>query len=61
MKSPLKPMVEKFPTVAQFYRNCRDLLDRNRASLPTPWGFTLAGSPQMAVGTFEPEGTQLVR
>jgi hypothetical protein len=61
MKSLLKPLVERFPAISQFYRNSRDLLDRNQASLPTPCGFTLAGSPQMAAGTFEPEETQLVR
>jgi FkbM family methyltransferase len=61
MKSLLKPLVERFPAISQFYRNSRDLLDRNQPSLPTPWGFTLAGSPLMASGTFEPEETQLVR
>ena len=61
MKSLLKPLVQQFPSAAQFYRNSRDLLERNQPSLPTPWGFTLAGAPQMAAGTFEPEETQLVR
>jgi FkbM family methyltransferase len=62
MKSLLKPLVKRhFPAAVQLYRNSRDLLDRNQPSLATPWGFTLAGAPQMAGGAFEPEETQLVR
>ncbi len=61
IKKTLKNLVERFPTLAQFYRNTRDLLDRNQLALKTPWGFTLAGRPAMAEGTFEPEETHLVR
>ncbi|MBM4223221.1 MAG: FkbM family methyltransferase [Gammaproteobacteria bacterium] len=61
MKRLLKPFVERFPALATFYRNSRDHLDRDQPALPTPWGFTLAGCPQMTTGTFEIEETQLVR
>jgi hypothetical protein len=54
-------VVERFPQAAQFYRNSRDLLDRNTPAMKTPWGFTLAGHPAMAAGSFEPEETRLVR
>ena len=47
IKQMLKNMVERFPRIAQFYRNCRDLLDRNKPAVKTPWGFTLAGHPAM--------------
>lgn len=57
----LKAFADPFPKVSQFYRNTRDLLDRNNPSIKTPWGFQLAGHPAMAAGTFEPSETQLVR
>ena len=57
----LKAFAEPFPKVAQFYRNTRDLLDRNNPSIKTPWGFVFAGHSAMAAGTFEPSETQLVR
>ena len=61
IKQTLKSVVERFPQAAQFYRNSRDLLDRNTPAMKTPWGFTLAGHPAMAAGSFEPEETRLVR
>lgn len=57
----LKSLAEPFPKVAQFYRNNRDLLDRNNTSTKTPWVSQLAGGPAMVAGTFEPAETQLVR
>lgn len=61
IKQALKSVVEHFPRAAQFYRNSRYLLDRNNPAIKTPWGFSLAGHPAMATGTFEPEETRLVR
>ena len=61
IKKTIKDAVEHFPRLAQFYRNSRDLLDRNSAGIKTPWGFMLAGNPLMASGDFEPEETRLVR
>lgn len=61
IKRAMKNGVERFPKVAQFYRNTRDLFDRNKPSITTPLGFKLAGRPGMAAGTFEPAETQLVR
>jgi FkbM family methyltransferase len=42
-------------------RKLRDLWDRNRPPLLTPWGFSLAGNPMMATGRFEPAETAVVR
>jgi FkbM family methyltransferase len=61
IKQMLRNAVEHFPPAAQFYRNSRDLLDRNAPAVKTSWGFTLAGNPAMAAGSFEPEETRLVR
>ena len=57
----LRTTLERFPVVAQFVRNSRDLLDQRTHTRMTPWGFTLAGHEAMAAGTFEPEETVLVR
>ena len=61
IKQAIKNVVEQFPSAVQFYRNSRDLLNRNSPAFKTPWGFTLAGHPAMASGAFEPEETSLVR
>jgi len=53
--------LERFPTIAQYLRNSRDLLDQRSSAKVTPWGFSLAGHDEMAAGTFEPEETKLVR
>jgi FkbM family methyltransferase len=55
-----KPVVERFPHVANAYRAMRDQIDVAKA-MPSPWGFTLAGNAAMAQGAFEPEETTLVR
>jgi hypothetical protein len=52
IKSLFKKVLDRFPKIAQLYRNGRDLLDRNQPSLITPWGFTLAGNSEMASGNF---------
>lgn len=57
----IRSMIERFPAVAQFLRNTRDLFDQRAPSQVTPWGFTLAGNEAMAAGTFEPQETKLVR
>lgn len=61
MKKLIKSVVERFPAVALFYRNSRDLLDQRHPPRATPWGFTFAGHDAMAAGTFEPEETMVVR
>ncbi len=61
IKNLFKKVLDRFPKIAQLYRNGRDLLDRNQPSLITPWGFTLAGNSEMASGNFEIEQTLLVR
>jgi FkbM family methyltransferase len=57
----LKPLVERLPRVAAFYRSVRDALDFADTPVPTPWGFRLAGNIEMAQGHFEPVETELVR
>lgn len=57
----IRTTLERTPVVAQFLRNCRDLLDQRDPPQMTPWGFTLAGHKAMAQGSFEPEETELVR
>jgi FkbM family methyltransferase len=57
----LRTLIEPFPAAASFYRSSRDLLDRNKPSRQTPWGFKLAGNDSMALGQFEPEETEIVR
>ena len=61
MKTLFKSLIERFPQLAQFYRNSRDQMDRNQPTQMTPWGFRFAGDAAMASGKFEPEETRLVR
>jgi len=61
IKELIKPMIERFPKVAQYYRTIRDGSDRNQPFVETPWGFLFSGHESMARGEFEPEETQLVR
>lgn len=61
IRTLIRSVIEPFPSVALFLRNCRDLFDRRDPSIMTPWGFTLAGHEAMAAGTFEPQETRLVR
>ena len=57
----IKKLIQYFPTIGQFIRNMRSLLDQHSPSRMTPFGFTLAGHKEMAAGTFEPQETMLVR
>lgn len=57
----LRNIVERYPFAASFYRECRDFIDCRSKALTTPWGFTLAGHKDMALGIFEPQETDLVR
>lgn len=59
--APLKPLVERMPRLAALYRSVRDALDFADEPVRTPWGFRLAGNPQMAEGRFEPVETELLR
>jgi FkbM family methyltransferase len=61
IKNLMKSVVERFPALALFYRNSRELLDQRRRPRKTPWGFTFAGHDAMAAGSFEPEETKVVR
>jgi hypothetical protein len=61
IKSLIKSITERFPALALFYRNTRDLLDQGHPARPTPWGFSIAGHDAMADGSFEPEETTVVR
>lgn len=61
IKNLIKPLLERFPLAALFYRNMRDLLDQRLTSRRTPWGFSFAGHDEMAKGSFEPEETAIVR
>ena len=61
IKNLIRSVVERFPALALFYRNSRDLLDQRYPPRKTPWGFTFVGDDAMAVGSFEPEETKVVR
>jgi FkbM family methyltransferase len=61
IKNAIKSIVEKFPSLALFYRNTRDLLGHHHPPRTTPWGFSFAGHDAMADGRFEPEETAVVR
>ena len=61
MRDILRKVIERFPTIALFYRSLRDQLNRRKPSLETRWGFTLAGHIAMARGDFEPQETAVVR
>ena len=61
MKNTIKSIVERFPALALFYRNTRDLLDQRHPPRKTQWGFSFAGHDAMADGSFEPDETKVVR
>jgi FkbM family methyltransferase len=61
MKKTIKSIVERFPALALFYRNTRDLLDQRHPPHKTPWGFSFAGHDAMTDGSFEPDETKVVR
>ena len=60
MKPTIKSIIERFPALALFYRNTRDLLDQRKPQRNTPWGFSLSGHNAMADGSFEPDETKVV-
>jgi FkbM family methyltransferase len=49
-----------FPRVGLFLRSFQDAKDKTMPSIPTQWGFKLAGNIEMAKGNFEPEETRLI-
>ena len=57
----IRSAVDKEPRIGTFSRALRDAWDTRSESVATPWGFSLAGSPLMASGRFEPAETGLVR
>lgn len=57
----VKPLVVRFPRIANTYRSVRDELDTFDEPIVTPWGYKLAGNKVMAQGLFEPVETELVR
>lgn len=61
IKNLIKSAIERFPALALFYRNSRDLLDQRQLPHKTPWDFSFAGHDAMANGEFEPEETRIVR
>ncbi len=50
LKSLIKAVVKRFPALALFCGNSRDLLDQRHPARKTPWGFSLAGHDAMAKG-----------
>jgi len=61
LKKFIKSIAEPFPSLTKFFRDFRDLLDRQQPLGVTPWGFKLCGDAQMASGKFEPIETEIVR
>jgi len=49
-----------FPKIGLFLRSFQDAKDKTMPSIPTKWGFSLAGNVEMAHGNFEPEETRVV-
>ena len=49
-----------FPKMGLFLRSFQDAKDKTMPSIPTKWGFSLAGNLEMANGNFEPEETRVV-
>ena len=61
MLSKLKPLVERFPSVANSYRLLRDVRSYQKAKPRfTRWGFQLLGNTAMELGEFEEEETVLI-
>jgi len=61
MKNTIKSIIERFPALALFYRNTRDILDQRHPPRKTPWDFIISGHDSMADGSFEPDETKVVR
>jgi FkbM family methyltransferase len=56
-----KPIIDRFPRLANFYRGIRDQLSLMEKPIITPWGFKLSGNASMANGAFEAVETEVVR
>ena len=61
MRSIIRKTLNRFPGLALAHRKMRHLMDRNQAATKTLWGFTLAGSEQVAFGRFDVEESAQVR
>lgn len=57
----LKPVVERFPPVAKFFRYAWDNWQMFEEPQDTPMGFKFVGHSTMQSGCFEPEETELVK
>ena len=55
MLKNVKPIIEKFPLIANFYRFIRDSYALTRKAKSTPYGFLWKGNKSILDGTFEPE------
>lgn len=56
-----KILKRKFPKLFHLKHLLIDQIDRNQLPFTTPWGFKLAGHPEMGKGKFEVEETKLIR
>ena len=61
LTSSFRRVIDRFPRLATLYRGLRDQVGFMKVPVATPWGFKLAGNDGMAVGSFEPIETALVR
>lgn len=61
LTSSFRRVIDRFPRLATLYRSLRDQVGFMKVPVATPWGFKLAGNDGMAVGSFEPIETALVR
>ena len=57
----IKPLVERFPSIAMAYRQVRDTRALGKAPQLTKLGFKFNGNEQMVNGSFEPIETNLVK
>ncbi len=61
IRSTIKSVIDRYPVLALFYRNTRDLFDQRRPPIKTSLGFSFAGHDAMAQGDFEQSETKVVR
>jgi hypothetical protein len=61
IKRCLHTVLKHFPSISQFLRNSRDLLDQSAFAKMTPWGYSVSGHDAMADGSFKPYETKVVR
>ena len=59
--SLFRPLVDRFPRIANLYRTVRNQIAIMEEPIVTLWGFKLAGNSNMAKGVFEPLETKIVR